>query len=210
MILTGARRWLRWVWLWPESVCFRATFWPRREHPYLIRPPGARENNLLARCIRCGECTRACPTSAIQATVTEAGLEGLWTPLLIPRLGYCDYSCNACGQICPVEAIPPLSLEEKRQQVIGQAYIDQNRCIAWADHQNCIVCEEMCPIPDKAIKLEPTELRNAVGDMVIVQLPYVDRARCIGCGICEYKCPLNGAAAIRVSVPESMPTPFIR
>lgn len=173
----------------------------RREHPYLIRPPGAQENDLLSKCIRCGECVRACPTSAIQPAVAEAGLEGLWTPVLMLRLGYCDYSCNACGQVCPVQAIPPLSLEEKRQQVIGLAYIDQNRCIPWADYRDCIVCEEMCPVPDKAIKLERVEVRNGDGVLVTVQRPRVIRERCIGCGICEYKCPVSGEAAIRVYVP---------
>jgi len=172
-----------------------------RDHSRLIRPPGARENDLLSKCIRCGECIRACPTSAIQPAVAEAGLEGLWTPVLVPRLGYCDYSCNACGQVCPVQAIPPLTLQEKRQQVIGQAYIDQHRCIPWADYRDCIVCEEMCPVPDKAIKLEQVEVWNADGVLVTVQRPHVIRERCIGCGICEYKCPVNGEAAIRVYVP---------
>jgi polyferredoxin len=172
-----------------------------RDHLRLIRPPGARENNLLHKCIRCGECNRACPTSAIQPAVSEAGLEGLWTPVLVPRAGYCDYSCNACGQVCPVQAIPPLSLEEKRQRVIGQAYIDENRCIAWADHVDCIVCEEMCPVPEKAIVLEEVEVRTGDGERVTVQHPHVIRERCIGCGICEYKCPVNGEAAIQVYVP---------
>jgi polyferredoxin len=179
----------------------RSTMIATQNHPHHIRPPGAQENNLLSKCIRCGECMRACPTSALQPAVTEAGLEGLWTPILVPRLGYCDYSCNACGQVCPIEAIPPLSLEDKREQVIGQAYIDQNRCIPWADNQDCIVCEEMCPVPDKAIKLEQVEVQTADGKPVSVQRPHVIRERCIGCGICEYKCPLNGEAAIRVYVP---------
>jgi ferredoxin len=172
-------------------------------HPRLIRPPGARENNLLSKCIRCGECIRACPTSAIQPSIAEAGLEGLWTPILVPRLGYCDYSCNACGQVCSVQAIPPLSLQEKRQQVIGLAHIDENRCIPWADYRDCIVCEEMCPTADKAIKLETVDVVTPDGDLVTVQRPRVIRERCIGCGICEYKCPVNGEAAIRVYVPSA-------
>jgi polyferredoxin len=180
---------------------FRSNLTAKTDHPRLIRPPGARENDLLSKCIRCGECIRACPISAIQPAVAEAGIEGLWAPVLVPRLGYCDYSCNACGQVCPVQAIPPLSLEEKRQQVIGQAYIDQNRCIAWADYQDCIVCEEMCPVPDKAIKLERVEVRNADGMLVTVKRPRVVRERCIGCGLCEYKCPVSGEAAIRVYAP---------
>ena len=180
---------------------FQSDLAARRDHPRLIRPPGARENNLLAKCIRCGECSRACPTGAIQPALAEAGLEGLWTPVLVPRLGYCDYSCHACGQVCPVGAIPPLSLEAKRQQAIGLAYIDTSRCIPWADGQPCIVCEEMCPVPEKAIWLEEVEARDAAGEVVRVQRPHVDRSRCIGCGICEYKCPVNGEAAIRVYVP---------
>ena len=38
--------------------------------------------------------------------------------------------------------------------MIGAAYINTNRCIAWADHRDCIVCEEMCPLPEKAITLD--------------------------------------------------------
>jgi ferredoxin len=189
---------------------FRSNLVAHRDHSRLIRPPGARENDLLSKCIRCGECNRACPTSAIQPAVSEAGLEGLWTPVLVPRAGYCDYSCNACGQVCPVQAIPPLSLDEKRERVLGTAYIDEDRCIAWADDTDCIVCEEMCPVPDKAIILEEAEVRNSEGDPITIQRPSVIRERCIGCGICEYKCPVNGEAAIRVYVPSDTlgTTPF--
>jgi len=135
----------------------------------------------------------------------EAGLEGAWTPVLVSRLGYCDYSCNACGEVCPVGAIPPLTLEEKRLQVIGKAYIDEDRCIAWADHGECIVCEEMCPIADKAIKLEERQATRVDGGTVNVKLPHVIREHCIGCGICEYQCPVNGDAAIRVYAANDIP-----
>lgn len=172
-----------------------------RPSSHLIRPPGAKEDEFLSQCIRCAECMRACPTHALQPALLESGLAGLWTPIVIPRLGYCDFSCNACGQVCPVQAIPPLSLGDKRTQVIGRAYIDQNRCIAWADHTDCIVCEEMCPLPEKAITLQVSQWQRADGETIKVQLPQVDRQLCIGCGICEYKCPINGEAAIRVYQP---------
>jgi NAD-dependent dihydropyrimidine dehydrogenase PreA subunit len=146
---------------------------------------------------------RACPTGGLQPAISEAGLEGFWTPVLVPRLGYCDYSCNACGQICPVQAIPPLDLEDKRQKIIGKAYIDQNRCIAWADQTDCIVCEEMCPIADKAIHLQEETINDPDKSQIIVKLPYILRERCIGCGICEYKCPVSGEAAVRVYITES-------
>ena len=178
----------------------------RRQSPYLIRPPGVRETNpdvaAFTKCTRCSECIRVCPTGGLQPSIFEAGLEGLGAPVLVPRLGYCDYSCNACGQVCPVQAIPPLALEKKRTQVIGLAYINQNRCIPWSDHQPCQVCEEMCPLPKKAIQLEKVTAWGADGAQVTVQLPHVLRELCIGCGICEYKCPLSGEAAIRVYIPK--------
>jgi ferredoxin len=103
-----------------------------------------------------------------------------------------------------VQAIPPISLDKKRRQIIGKAYIDENRCIAWADHTNCVVCEEMCPVPNKAIVLEKTEVRRGDRTTAVVQLPHVLRDQCIGCGICEYKCPVNGDAAIRIVVPTTL------
>ena len=99
----------------------------------LIRPPGrpGRET-FLSRCLRCSQCMKVCPTSGLQPALDEAGLEGLWTPVLRPRLGYCDYGCNACGQVCPSGAIPRLDLEAKREQVLGLAFIDRDRCLPWA------------------------------------------------------------------------------
>ncbi len=177
----------------------------RRDDAFLVRPPGALENDFLAKCIRCAECTKICPTGGLQPSLLEAGLEGLWSPILVSRLGYCDYSCNACGQICPTGAIPPLSLEEKRQKVIGLAYIDQNRCLPWASYRPCVVCEEMCPVPEKAVRMEEVDVVALTGVRVQLQRPRVVTDLCIGCGICEYQCPLVGPAAIRVYAPTSLP-----
>jgi polyferredoxin len=181
---------------------FRNDIFARRESPYLLRPPGARENNsdvvVYTKCIRCSECMRVCPTHAIQPAVFEAGAEGVGSPVLIMRLGFCDYSCNACGQICPVQAIPPLNLDKKRIQVIGEASIDKNRCIPWSDHRPCVVCLEMCPLPKKAVQVEEAEVAGPDGKLVKLQLPHIIRDLCIGCGICEYQCPVSGEAAIRV------------
>ncbi len=165
---------------------------------WLIRPPGVINTEFLNKCIRCGECSTVCPTNAIQMAVSEAGVEGFWTPVLIPRIGYCDYSCNACGQVCPVEAIPPLPLVEKREQVIGIAFVDRTRCLPWAEDKECIVCEEMCPVPEKAIELEKDQIISDEGVVITLQKPVVIRNLCIGCGICEYKCPVQGTAAIEI------------
>jgi MauM/NapG family ferredoxin protein len=168
--------------------------------PHRLRPPGAEEEELLSACIRCGACMRACPSHGLQPSWTESGLEGVWTPILVPRMGHCDYACTACGDTCPTDAIPSLPLEGKRETVIGKAYVDPELCIAWSGRGPCIVCEEMCPLPEKAITLEEKEFADGRGGTRTLQVPVVRHERCIGCGLCENKCPVNGEAAIRVIV----------
>ena len=177
----------------------------RSKNPMLVRPPGVQEEELLSKCVRCGECTRVCPTGGLQPSLTTAGWEGLWTPVLVSRFGYCDYSCNSCGQVCPTGAIPRLPLDVKRLAVIGLAVIDEERCLPYAEGKPCIVCEEMCPVPEKAIQLDEESVVNEHGETVILQYPRVIRHLCIGCGICEYQCPLEGEAAIRVYAPGEAP-----
>jgi len=171
---------------------------PLRRNSRLIRPPGAQSEAFLSECIRCGECLKVCPTSGLQPALWESGLDGVWTPTLVPRLGYCDYSCHACGQICPTGAIPNLSLEEKRKQVLGKAEINRDRCLPWSKNTPCIVCEEMCPLAPKAVELDTFYVADEAGQPMTIQRPHVIKERCIGCGICEFKCPVQGEAAIRV------------
>ena len=176
----------------------------KQTQPFLLRPPGATDPDFLSQCIRCAMCIQVCPTLGLQPSLTEAGWAGIWTPVLVPRLGPCDYSCNACGQVCPTDAIPALNLEDKRQMVIGHAYVDRNRCLPWASGRSCITCEEMCPVSDKAIQLEDVVVFDPDGQPITLQRPYVVQERCIGCGICENHCPLSGQAAIQVYRPTDL------
>ncbi|MCX9080578.1 MAG: 4Fe-4S binding protein [Candidatus Methanoperedens sp.] len=172
---------------------------------WLVRPPGAQADDFLSKCIRCSECIKVCPTGGLQPSLFESGLEGIWSPILVSRIGYCDYGCNACGQICPTDAIPPLTLEQKRNEIIGIAYIDRDRCIPWANYRTCVVCEEMCPVPQKAVRLEQVDVVTPEGKPIRLQRPHVVYDLCIGCGICEYQCPLEGPSAIRVYAPTKLP-----
>jgi polyferredoxin len=177
---------------------------PSPVDPYLLRPPGAAdEKTLLGLCIRCGECMKVCPTNVLQPAIFQAGLQGVFSPHLVPRFifeqSYCKYGCTLCGQVCPTGAIPPLSEEEKHKNPTGKAYFDHNLCLPWAEKTSCIRCEEMCPAPEKAIKIINTfTVKDKDGEEVEIQQPVVDRDLCVGCGICESNCTIEGVAGIRV------------
>jgi len=132
-------------------------------NPAVVRPPGALpENEFLARCIKCGQCMRICPTNVIHPAGIAGGFEGLWTPALNFRIGTsgCQFNCIACGNLCPTAAIRPISIDERLGRnrfaelgpiKIGTAFIDRGRCLPWGMDRPCIVCQENCPVSPKAI-----------------------------------------------------------
>ncbi len=172
-----------------------------------IRPPGSLvEEDFLGRCIKCAACMRICPTNVLQPALLESGLEGLWTPILVNQLGYCEHHCTLCGQACPTGAIRRISVQEKVGEApfdkpikLGTAFYDHGRCLPWSMHTECIVCEEVCPTSPKAIWYKKVDVSTRDGGTVKLKQPYVDPRLCIGCGICENKCPVEDLAAIRVS-----------
>jgi len=141
---------------------------------------------------------KVCLKNALYPAAYQAGIEGIYTPLVIPRLGYCEYNCTLCGQVCPTGAIPRLPIEQKRREVIGKAVFDKNHGLPFAKRINCIVCEEHCPISSKAIRSLEVEVVGLDGTRRKVKEPYVMEEICNGCGICENVCPLETKAGIEV------------
>jgi formate hydrogenlyase subunit 6/NADH:ubiquinone oxidoreductase subunit I len=171
-----------------------------------IRPPGSLdEAAFLARCITCGACAASCPTGVIISDVGRSGVEGLFTPVLDMRRGWCEPSCIRCGEVCPTAAITTLTPAAKQaiggpaEVTIGTAFVDQGRCLPWSMDTPCIVCEEMCPTSPKAVWLETVERVRRDGTRVVLQQPHVAPELCTGCGLCENRCPVGELAAIRVS-----------
>ena len=117
---------------------------------------------------------KVCPNNSLHPTLDEAGLEGLWTPTLVPRIGYCEPSCVLCSEVCPTGAIWQITPREKGWVVgvgakrtqpvrLGTAFYDRGRCLPWAEATECIVCEEWCPVSPKAIYVEEADVVDSVG-----------------------------------------------
>jgi len=175
----------------------------------VIRPPGSvEEKEFLERCIKCDQCIRVCPTNVLQPAFLEAGIEGIWTPILNMKLGYCELNCTLCGQACPTGAIQRITIDEKTgigasaekgPVRLGTAFYDHGRCLPWSMETPCVVCEEVCPTSPKAIYSREVTITRRDGKPITLRRPYVDPALCIGCGICEHECPVTDEAAIRVT-----------
>jgi len=168
----------------------------------VIRPPGSlAEIQFLERCQRCGLCMKVCPNNAIQPSLSEAGMAGIWTPVLKMTLGYCEYTCTLCSSVCPTGAIQLITGQEKitRPVRIGSAFVDRGKCLPWTGNASCIMCEEVCPVCPKAVRFHEVEITDTrSGEILHLKQPYVDLRQCVGCGICENRCPVKGSPAIRV------------
>jgi len=153
---------------------------------------------------------KVCPNNALQPALLEAGVEGLWTPVLAARIGYCEPSCALCGEVCPTGAIWEITPAEKawlpssapkdaKPIRLGTAFYNRGRCLPWAMATECIVCEEWCPTSPKAIYLRPVEVTDTTGTVKQIRQPYVDPDRCVGCGACEFACPVKDLPAIYIT-----------
>ena len=149
---------------------------------------------------------KVCPTNALQPASFDTGLQGLWTPILVPSIGPCAEKCTSCGDVCPTGAIRPFTWQDKRYKLkMGLANVNRSTCVAWNGGRDCIVCAEVCPYsavifkdtmddtlpknPDLALDhKDDTGKEDNRGR--IKRVPTVDEKLCTGCGICEYHCPV--------------------
>lgn len=162
-----------------------------------LRPPGAlAEADFAARCIKCGQCVRACPFDTLRLA-SVGGVAAIGTPFFLPREIPC-YMCQdlPCTKACPSGALDR-ALDDVTRARMGVAVIDEQHCLSWQG-MRCEVCYRVCPVRGKAIVVntEPRRIsRHAVFE------PVVDAEHCTGCGMCEKSCPTE-QAAIRVLRPE--------
>lgn len=163
----------------------------RRTSDALVRPPGALpEKEFLARCMRCAQCSVACPTNILQPTWLDLNLADMFSPSLDARLGPCDPRCTRCSSACPTGAIRELSKDERLWAKVGTAVIVPNKCLAWEHDKKCMICDEVCPFG----AIEMIRVKD-----IPVPVPKVLENRCSGCGYCSHHCPIRPTPAIIVT-----------
>ncbi len=145
-----------------------------------LRPPGAaHELHFPGLCIRCGNCTRVCPSRIIVPDRAAHGVAGLLAPVVRFEKDYCREDCTRCTQACPSGALHPICLEEKPQTRIGLAKVDMGRCLL-GENRDCFICRERCPY--QAIQMAFSAIEYTL-------TPQINPAKCNGCGACQVSCP---------------------
>lgn len=162
----------------PDAASTRLASFP------ILRPPGAiEEDRFLRDCTRCDACLKACPPGAI-VHAPDRLRKAAGTPMIDPMrqpctmcpdtpcVEACDHGvlsrdipvkmgtasistvnclahngsfCTVCSEHCPVENAIEVTM--------GRPTINADACTG------CGVCQFVCPAPDNAVLLLPTEHR---------------------------------------------------
>lgn len=161
---------------------------PQRNKPVL--PAGALSaQHMQQHCTACQLCVSACPNNVLRPSSDPLHF---MQPEMSFERGFCRPECNQCSQVCPTGAIKPISIEDKTAIRVGHARWIKKNCIPIANGDSCGLCARQCPA--QAIIMVNYTKKNGQ----TVQVPAIDKERCIGCGKCEYLCPARPFSAIYV------------
>ena len=161
---------------------------PSRQTP--LSPPGSwSARNLARHCTGCQLCIAQCPNQVLRPA---GGFMTMMQPTMSYERGYCRPECTHCSQVCPTDAIHPISAEEKASTQIGHAVWIKKNCVAITDGVECGNCARHCPTG--AIEMVPLDENDEESPFV----PSITESRCIGCGACENLCPARPFTAIYV------------
>ena len=138
-------------------------------------------------CTACQLCVSACKNGVLRPS---SDLEHFMQPIMSYENGYCRPECTACSQVCPADAIKPVTVDQKQTIRIGVAKVNLDLCLPAQGKDSCGNCSYHCP--SGAIRM----VRQQGSRM---QIPTVSEDRCIGCGACENLCPSRPISAITVN-----------
>jgi ferredoxin len=140
------------------------------------------EDVFLTRCIRCGQCIKACPQHLLHPSLLEGGIEGLLTPRAVMRTGFCASDCLACGEVCPTGAI--------ERQDLG-VFVAENRTALEKIRAGLGIRDLDRPTAEEQKKLVAILKRGyRIGTAFLDTtrcIPYVDHRNCT---VCEEQCPI--------------------
>lgn len=152
-----------------------------------VTPPGSLSlERFKDKCTACHICIVQCPSHVLRPAGLEYGFDYMLKPHVAYIDSYCNYECTVCSEVCPTDAIKPLTKEEKATTQVGIATFFINRCIVHTEETDCGACSEHCPT--QAVHMVPYK-----GTLTI---PQVNPDLCIGCGGCESICPVRPMRAI--------------
>ena len=157
---------------------------------YTIMPPGApNKGHYMHHCVGCHLCVAKCPSRVLKPGGFENGLLGFMQPRLDFAHGFCNFDCTICSEVCPANAILPITMEQKHVTQMGQVVFIKENCIVYALDEHCGACSEHCPT--QAVHMVP------YGDKGLT-IPETNVDLCVGCGGCEYICPARPFRAIYI------------
>ena len=161
---------------------------PQRQTPLV--PAGALSlKNFSDHCTACQLCVSVCPNQVLRPSTS---LMTLMQPEMSYERGYCRPECTKCSDVCPADAIRPVSVEEKSSTQIGHAVVCLDNCVVNVDEVSCGNCARHCPAGAiSMVRKDPDDPRS-------LRIPVVNEERCIGCGACENLCPARPFTAIHV------------
>ena len=160
---------------------------PKRQTP--LTPPGSiSARHMQKHCTACQLCVSACPNHVLRPSTD---LMHFMQPTLSFEVGYCRPECTRCSQVCPTDAIKPITKEEKTAIHVGHAVWVKDNCVVLTDGVSCGNCARHCPTG--AIQMIDYDHNGTT-----VKVPAVNENRCIGCGACENLCPSRPFSAIYV------------
>ena len=150
----------------------------RRTKPIL--PPGAGNfERFTKQCTSCHLCVAKCPVQVIKPSLLDYGLGGIMQPMMNFDRHYCNYDCTICSDVCPTDALLPLTREAKHHNQMGVVQLYLENCIVYTDDTSCGACSEHCPT--QAVRMVPYKPG--------LTMPEIHPEICVGCGGCEYICP---------------------
>jgi len=154
-----------------------------------ISPPGAiSSEHLQKHCTSCHLCISKCPSKVLKPAFMEYGIGGMMMPVMHFEKGFCNYDCTICTNVCPNNALTPLTVEQKHRLQVGKVIFAPELCVVNTKGTSCGACSEHCPT--QAVKMIP--YKNGL------TIPFVDSSICVGCGGCEFICPVRPSRAIYV------------